>query len=64
MCVHDHEGLHRGVQALIGGYWLAHVGDSGSLMEITLPRDERYRVTQASLTWINGRRRATLPFCH
>ena len=25
MCVHDHEAPHRGVQALIGGVWLAHV---------------------------------------
>jgi len=27
-CVPDHEAQHRGVQALIGGNWLAHVGHS------------------------------------
>lgn len=27
-CVHDHEAPHRGVQALIGGNWLAHVDHS------------------------------------
>jgi hypothetical protein len=31
MCVQVHEAPHRGVQALIGGNWLAHVGHSRSL---------------------------------